>query len=104
MEREVQKADDIYWMVVVILVVWFTLLVFLPSKHLLLYGKGGIEECPFMEMNLLVPLHFDDEAVADGINAHIIAMDYRREESTVSSATTLPVHMTRNGGWCARIE
>ena len=47
---------------------------------------------------------FKMTSFADGINAHIIAMDYRREESTVSSATTLPVHMTRNGGWCARIE
>ncbi len=41
---------------------------------------------------------------ADGVNAHIIAMDYLRSESQVSSTTTLPIHMARNGGWCAAIE
>ena len=41
---------------------------------------------------------------SDGVNADIIAMDYLREETQVTSATTLPVHMVRNGGWCARIE
>ena len=41
---------------------------------------------------------------ADGANAHIIAMDYIRQESKVSNTTTLSIHMTRNGGWCARIE
>ncbi|MCR5180011.1 MAG: glycoside hydrolase family 97 protein [Bacteroidaceae bacterium] len=40
----------------------------------------------------------------DGVNAHIIAMDYLRKESKVSSTTTLPIHMARNGGWCACIE
>jgi len=43
------------------------------------------------------------ESFADGVNAHIIAMDYLRQESTVSSTTTLPIHMVRNGGWCASI-
>ena len=41
---------------------------------------------------------------ADGVNAHIIAMDYLRQESRVNSTTTLPIHMARNGGWCARID
>ena len=41
---------------------------------------------------------------ADGANAHIIAMDYLRQESKVTSATTLSIHMTRNGGWCGMIE
>ncbi len=41
---------------------------------------------------------------ADGINASIIAMDYLRQESKVSSTTTLPIRMVRNGGWCASIE
>lgn len=41
---------------------------------------------------------------ADGVNAHIMAMDYLRQESQVSSSTTLPIHMVRNGGWCARID
>ncbi len=40
----------------------------------------------------------------DGVNAHIIAMDYLRKENRVSSTTVLPVHMARNGGWCARID
>ena len=35
---------------------------------------------------------------ADGANAHIIAMDYLRQESRVGSTTVVPVHMTRNGG------
>ena len=41
---------------------------------------------------------------ADGINAHIIAMDYVRQQSKVNSSTVLPIHMARNGGWCASIE
>ena len=40
----------------------------------------------------------------DGVNAHIIAMDYLRKESTVGSTTVLPVHMARNGGWCAVLD
>ncbi len=40
----------------------------------------------------------------DGVNAHIIAMDYLRKESKVGSTTVLPIHMVRNGGWCARID
>ncbi len=40
----------------------------------------------------------------DGVNAHIIAMDYLRKENKVSSTTVQPVHMARNGGWCARID
>lgn len=44
------------------------------------------------------------ECFADGVNAHIIAQDYIRKESQVNSSTTLPIHMARNGGWCARIK
>ncbi|MBP5629996.1 MAG: glycoside hydrolase family 97 C-terminal domain-containing protein, partial [Bacteroidaceae bacterium] len=40
----------------------------------------------------------------DGVNAHIIAMDYLRKENRVNNSTVLPVHMARNGGWCACIE
>ena len=40
----------------------------------------------------------------DGVNAHIIAMDYLRGESKVGSTSVLPIHMVRNGGWCARID
>ncbi|MBO4549769.1 MAG: glycoside hydrolase family 97 C-terminal domain-containing protein, partial [Bacteroidaceae bacterium] len=40
----------------------------------------------------------------DGVNAHIIAMDYLREESRVNNASVLPIHMARNGGWCASID
>ena len=40
----------------------------------------------------------------DGVNAHIIAMDYLRKENKVSSTTVQPIHMARNGGWCARID
>ena len=41
---------------------------------------------------------------ADGVNAHIIAMDYIRQQSKVSSSSVLPIHMARNGGWCACID
>ena len=41
---------------------------------------------------------------ADGINAHVMAMDYLRQESKVSAVTTLPIHLARNGGWCASID
>lgn len=44
------------------------------------------------------------ESFEDGINADIMAMDYLRKESKVSSSTVLPIHMVRNGGWCARID
>jgi len=47
---------------------------------------------------------FKMTSFADGVNAHIMAMDYLRQESQVSSSTTLPIHMARNGGWCARID
>ena len=40
----------------------------------------------------------------DGINAHIIAMDYLRKEGRVSNTSVMPVHMARNGGWCASLE
>ena len=40
----------------------------------------------------------------DGVNAHIIAMDYLRGESKVGSTSVLPIHMVRNGGWSARID
>ena len=41
---------------------------------------------------------------ADGINADKIAMDYIRKQSRVNSSTVQPIHMVRNGGWCARID
>jgi alpha-glucosidase len=44
------------------------------------------------------------ESFADGVNAHIIAMDYVRQKSRVNSTMVLPIHMARNGGWCATIE
>ena len=47
---------------------------------------------------------FSMKSFADGINANIIAMDYRCQESKVSSSVTLPIHLARNGGWCASIE
>lgn len=41
---------------------------------------------------------------ADGVNAHIIAMDYVNKVSMVSNSTVLPISMVRNGGWCARLD
>ncbi|MBQ7741531.1 MAG: glycoside hydrolase family 97 protein [Bacteroidaceae bacterium] len=70
---------------------------------------GGITNSK--ERDLQIPLDFlpagkeySMTSFADGVNAHIIAMDYLRQESTVSSATVLPIHMARNGGWCATID
>ncbi len=40
----------------------------------------------------------------DGVNAHIIAMDYLRKESRVNNSTVVPIHMARNGGWCASFD
>ena len=44
------------------------------------------------------------ESFCDGVNADIMAMDYLRKESRVNRETILPIHMARNGGWCARIN
>lgn len=43
-------------------------------------------------------------AFSDGVNAHIIAMDYLRQESKVGKQSVVPIHMARNGGWCAVID
>lgn len=40
----------------------------------------------------------------DGINANRQAMDYRKKEKSVTSATTHQISMARNGGWAAVIE
>ena len=40
----------------------------------------------------------------DGVNAHIIAMDYLRKENRVNNSTVVPIHMARNGGWCASFD
>ncbi len=43
-------------------------------------------------------------AFKDGVNADYQAMHYNKVEQTVTSATTVDVHMERNGGWAAVIE
>ncbi len=48
--------------------------------------------------------HYKMTSFEDGVNAHIIAMDYLCKENSVGSSTVVPVHMARNGGWCARFE
>jgi alpha-glucosidase len=40
----------------------------------------------------------------DGRNAHRIAVDYKKETQEVNPATTLTLHLARNGGWCGSIE
>ena len=40
----------------------------------------------------------------DGINADVLAMDYKRQERAVDSATKLKVTMVRNGGFAAVLE
>lgn len=44
------------------------------------------------------------ESFEDGINAFRQAMDYRRKVRQVTSADTISIHLTRNGGWAAVIE
>ncbi|MBO4592568.1 MAG: glycoside hydrolase family 97 catalytic domain-containing protein [Bacteroidaceae bacterium] len=43
-------------------------------------------------------------AYKDGLNAGYQAMHYNKVEQTVTSATTLDIHLERNGGWAAVIE
>ncbi|MBP5361208.1 MAG: glycoside hydrolase family 97 catalytic domain-containing protein [Bacteroidaceae bacterium] len=43
-------------------------------------------------------------AYKDGVNAGYQAMHYNKVEQTVTSATTLDIHLERNGGWAAVIE
>ena len=43
-------------------------------------------------------------AYKDGVNADYQAMHYNKVEQTVTSATTVDIHMERNGGWAAVIE
>lgn len=43
-------------------------------------------------------------AFQDGINADLIAMDYKRIEKTVSSRDKYTVKMVMNGGFAAIIE
>lgn len=43
-------------------------------------------------------------AFKDGINADYQAMHYNKVEQTVTSASTIDVHMAPNGGWAAVIE
>ncbi len=40
----------------------------------------------------------------DGINANRQAMDYRKKEATVTSASVHNISMARNGGWAAVVE
>ena len=40
----------------------------------------------------------------EGINADVLAMDYKRQERAVDSATKLKVTMVRNGGFTAVLE
>lgn len=40
----------------------------------------------------------------DGPNAFHQAMDYRRNERTVTASDVIDVHMTHNGGFAAVIE
>lgn len=70
---------------------------------------GGITNST--ERNLELKLDFLPEgkqmkmtSFKDGVNAHIMAMDYLREESRVNNNSVLPIHMARNGGWCAVID
>ncbi len=70
---------------------------------------GGITNSTERDMQLKLDFlpagkQYKMTSFKDGVNAHIIAMDYLREESRVSSTSVLPVHMARNGGWCASLE
>ena len=43
-------------------------------------------------------------AFQDGVNAHRIAVDYKRVEQNVTPAGMLTLRLARNGGWCGVIE
>ena len=40
----------------------------------------------------------------DGLNADIMAMDYRMEQKQVDKETSLTINMTRNGGFAASVN
>ena len=62
------------------------------------------------ERTFHLPLDFLGEgehhltAFKDGLNAGYQAMHYNKVEQTVTSRSTVKVHMVRNGGWAAVIE
>ncbi|MBO4905859.1 MAG: glycoside hydrolase family 97 protein [Bacteroidaceae bacterium] len=43
-------------------------------------------------------------AYSDGLNANRQAMDYKRGSTTVTSDSTVDIHLARNGGWAAVIK
>lgn len=70
---------------------------------------GGITNSTGRDFNLKLDFlpegkEYKMTSFADGVNAHIIAMDYVNKVSMVSNSTVLPISMVRNGGWCARLD
>lgn len=43
-------------------------------------------------------------AFRDGMNAHRVAVDYRKQQQAVSPSTKLSIHLAPSGGWCGVIE
>ena len=41
---------------------------------------------------------------SDGVNAHKVGTDYKREEMPITSGQKLNIHLSNGGGWAARIE
>ena len=59
--------------------------------------------------NLAISLDFLKEPgemqfFQDGVNAHRIAIDYKKGHRHVTPSDTLHLHLSRNGGWCGVVE
>ena len=59
--------------------------------------------------NLAISLDFLKEPgemqfFQDGVNAHRIAVDYKKGHRHVTPSDTLHLHLSRNGGWCGVVE
>ena len=65
---------------------------------------NGNERNFTLKLDFLSPGKHRMTAFKDGVNAGYQAMHYNRIEQEVSPATTIDIHMVRNGGWAAVIE
>ena len=65
---------------------------------------NGTERDFTLQLDFLSPGQHRMTAFKDGVNAGYQAMHYNKVEQSVDAASTIQVHMARNGGWAAVIE
>jgi len=65
---------------------------------------NGTERDFTLRLDFLSPGPHRMTAFKDGLNAGYQAMHYNKVEQSVDAASTVQVHMARNGGWAAVIE